>query len=307
MLSVHVPMLRCIPNSNLQLLPSHPSSKGSLGPDTTCASWHGTLVAVHHRPEHQCTTYHNRRVALDTLRKEYAALSLLRHPNITCIYGFHIPETGSAGVVMELMTTTLHLHCQSNPKLIFADVLPILTGVVSALCWMHTYGVVHSRLNSKYVYLSMSADSRYPLAKIGGPMERWGRNTAHYTNFNFRFSSNSRPSHNSESMPHQHAEDMTSIYAVGVMAVEALLGVEAFEDTPQQWIVALRRLGIDARFTHILSKCLEETPLLRPTSAELLRRLEEADILHIYDNGVAQRIAISRQVLTEDYVPVRRH
>eukprot|EP00117_Sycon_ciliatum_P027709 scpid55931/ scgid2873/ len=275
-------LLPCIPSSEIRCLPEHPISKSrALGTNSTMAMWQGALIALRHTGGHEAeiASLQDRKDRIDRLQNDFRAMSQLRHPNIIAVYGLHAPKTGHVALVVEPMETTLYSRCRLQPKILYTDVLSVVTQVVSALVYAETMGIVLTDVCTKNTFLLKSHSGRY-IAKVGG-----------HAIVQKTLSLNRR-----QSVPQHLLAGSTSdllqrrllkrshsagvrrqdnIFSVGSMIIESLLGGELVGNSPQRWVADLSRQGYtNAQLIHLITKCLDRAPKGHITSVDLLDRLE---------------------------------
>jgi serine/threonine-protein kinase len=256
------------------------------------------------------------RVEAERFRREALAAARLDHPNIVKVYDFgHAPD-GSAFLVMEMLTgPTLGEWLRASPRPDPAAVVAYLEPVCAAVDALHAAGIVHRDIKPANVSLPDSADpddvvklidlgiARFADAARGELTGQLIIGTAEYIAPEVATGAAAGPA--------------SDLYALGIMAFEALVGMPPFTgDTDREILVkhigappplaTLARSDLPVGFDDVLSRALAKDAASRYASArELARAMRAALSTPAAVRATARRRAARSILLVEGDADVR--
>ena len=233
----------------------------------------------------------DRRAAIDRFREECVLLSGLRHPNIVQMLGVHCGgDEADISLIMEYMHMDLE-HCMKTyPDIPLPYKTSILRDVAYGLAYLHSHNIIHRDLNAGNILLTESLWAK--IADLGMSklfdrkvvMQR--TKTVCPGAFDFM------PPESLTKAPKY--SDKLDIFSFGHLTVNLVNQEEphvddssiVLEDVEKKQIqFGKRREALD-QMSHQLGgshhplystvvQCLSDTPDQRPTSRDLVKRMEE--------------------------------
>ncbi|MFG6097754.1 serine/threonine protein kinase [Leptolyngbyaceae cyanobacterium CCMR0082] len=229
----------------------------------------GQLVAIKYLHRHSLSTH--------AFLRELHCLLSLSHPHIVACHALEHCEDGRRLVLEYCAGGTLRSHMLS--PLSVADILTLVSDVLSGLAHAHQQGIIHCDIKPENILLSYS-DGRWR-AKISD----FGiaKLTQDQQNHEGTGQTGS-PAYMAPERFYRQYSPSADVYAVGVMLFELLVGQRPFTGTPMALQSAhLNQPVPDADqlsepLKHIIAKALEKLPARRyPTAAEMLVDLKQLD------------------------------
>jgi eukaryotic-like serine/threonine-protein kinase len=236
-----------------------------------------------------CRAYSSNPQMVARFIAEARAANQIRHRNIVDVFGFGALADGRQYYAMELLVgATLDDFMKARVRLPVGEALAILRGVARALDAAHEKGIVHRDLKPENVFLVEDEDVGvvpklldFGIAKLvtegaSGPKTRTGApiGTPEYM----------AP----EQCRGKSVDRRADVYALGVLAFEALVGARPFAgdvmDLMMQHVQTAppkpsSRAPLPVELDAPLLAMLEKDPDKRPSSAsEAVRELEEAAV-----------------------------
>jgi serine/threonine-protein kinase len=158
--------------------------------------------------------------------REARVIAKLEHPNIIPIYAFDI-EGGIPWMSMRLVSGGTLSGILGERKMTEAEVAAIVTAVAGALDYAHGQGVVHRDVKPQNILLDESGQQVY-LADFGIAKMVEGATVLTQTGM-----ISGTPQYMAPEQAHAKLDQRSDIYALGVVAYEALTGSVPFSaDTP---------------------------------------------------------------------------
>ena len=234
----------------------------------------------------------DRRAAIDRFREECVLLSGLRHPNIVMMLGvYYGGDEADMSLIMEYMHMDLSYCIETYPDISLPYKTSILRDVAYGLAYLHSCNIMHRNLSTLNILLTESLKAK--IADLG-EAELFDRETV-------MVPTRSRCPGNCMFMPPECLKDSPKygtpldIFSFGHLTIclinqKALVGVTDQTVTGadvqmEQMEVGKRRRALDQMshqlggFHHPLYstvvQCLSDTPDQRPTSRDLVKRMEE--------------------------------
>ena len=246
---------------------------------------HDILVG---RGQEEPVSTKDRQAAISRFREECVLLSDLRHPNIVQMLGVHYSGSDEADIslIMEYMHMDLE-HCMKTyPDIPLPYKTSILEDVAYGLAYLHSLNIVHRDLNAGNVLLTESL--RAKIADLG-VAKLLDRETAMIRTRNACPGAQDfmAPESLEESPKYGVKLDVFSfghltIYLVNQKPPRILDSAITSPDLHKKQIqVAKRRRSLDQMggsrhpLYSTVVQCLSDTPDQRPTSRDLVKRMEE--------------------------------
>jgi eukaryotic-like serine/threonine-protein kinase len=209
--------------------------------------------------------------ALDGLRSEARALRALAHPIIVRAFGA-VLDGDRPHLVLEHLDGPRLSTLIRRYGVIVEQLLPLVAELSSALHYMHARGYLHLDVKPRNVV--MSARPRLIDLSIAAPIE-----TARALPYTVGTDAYMAPE---QCVPTRSAElgPQTDIWAFGATMYEALARRQAFMSSAEERHPQLRSRpaplpkSVPAELADVLMRCLEPSPLDRPTAAELAALVE---------------------------------
>lgn len=270
-----------IPEKDLQVTPTL-LGEGALAAVHT-AKWRGASVAVKFIRSDRFSRKKSQADELTReLRKEACIASQLLHPAIVRLYGVYAAGTHHVGLVMELMTISLHDRVLQDPALSTPCITHVLHDVASALAYLHSRqpGIIHRDVSPRNILLSEDSAHQRLVAKLADfttakVVENIGFDQHSSTSgvigtlaYLPREAIDKDPV--TEKLVYSSAVDLFSVGAVGLFAI--LRKQPGY--TPRAKPDYLNLVEINHVLYKPLKECLEDDPRRRPSSSQLQVRLE---------------------------------
>ncbi|HWP05522.1 MAG TPA: serine/threonine-protein kinase [Polyangiaceae bacterium] len=226
--------------------------------------------------------------AMGRLRREAKALQSLQHENVVRILDWGESGDGNPWFAMEYLEgESLAALLERVGTLPEAEVVALLTPVCAALEQAHRLGIVHRDLKPQNIFLARAGGATVPKILDFGIAALHDSGTL--TN-SVMLSGTPMYMAPEQWEGLSHAEARSDVYALGVIAYQALSGKYAFEaDTPLAWmkkvqfetpldlVSAMGERPVSPAFASAVMKALAKNPAERPqTPMELLRSLRPA-------------------------------
>ncbi|MEZ4360619.1 MAG: protein kinase [Kofleriaceae bacterium] len=203
--------------------------------------------------------------------REARSASQLTHENIVGVLDFGWDDAlGVTYLVMErLFGQSLAASLGHGSRIEWPDVVPLLVQITRALVVAHGVGIVHRDLTSRNVILVEVAGRRVAkLCDFG-----LSRHTAGGDRVTQHGASVGTPAYTApEQLAGGGVEASADLYGLGVLAYEMLTG-HLPGPSPEVISSAFPDLGVPEELASIVSRCLAQDPLVRPTAAALERML----------------------------------
>ena len=247
----------------------------------------------------------DRRAVIERFREECSLLSSLRHPNVVQFMGVHYGrDEADISLIMEYVHMDLE-HCMNTyPDIPLSYKTSILRDVAYGLAYLHSLDVIHRDLNTGNILLTESL--RAKIADLG-VAKLFNRETAiNRTRTICPGAHDFMPPESLEESPKYSAKlDVFSfghltVYLVNQkppLVIATHISVEDIQKKQLQ--VGMRRRPLDQMggshhplYTTAV-QCLGDTPAQRPTSRDLVRRMEEICKQHpVSHENTLQTLAI---------------
>lgn len=219
----------------------------------------GQLVALKHINRSRLTTH-------DFLR-EFRFLLSLDHPQIANCHALEQSDMGRQLVLDYCEAGTLRSLIEQDTRLTLAEILHLVTEVLTALEHAHRQGIVHCDIKPENILLTLTPDSwqvkisDFGIARLNQELE------------NNRMGATGSPAYMApERFYHQYAAS-SDLYAVGIVLYELLLGDRPFSGSHNQLMVA--HLNHAVEIPTVLPHSLQS--LLRKSLQKLMpRRFQRA-------------------------------
>ncbi|MGF1522642.1 MAG: serine/threonine-protein kinase [Leptolyngbyaceae cyanobacterium] len=203
--------------------------------------------------------------------RELRFLLSLSHPHIVNCYAIEQSDTGRKLVLDYCEAGTLRSLLEQETQLTLAEILTLITEVLTALNHAHNRHIVHCDIKPENILLSLTADSWQAKVSDFGIARLSQELKGAYTG------ATGSPAYMApERFYHQYAE-ASDLYAVGVMLYELLLGDRPFTGNHQQLMIAHLNYPITLPSTLpqglqlLLSKSLEKLMARRFRSATAMQ------------------------------------
>ena len=228
-------------------------------------------------------------------------LSKIRHPNLVQLLGAQLHKDGTPpALIFEYFPFNLQNCLQKYPSISKHDKYCILSGISKGLHYLHSRPspIVHGSLNARNVMLTASLQ-----AKISDPV-RFGAEVP-----------------NSDDAAYQPPEEAPAtggdIFCFGDLIIHVLLQqipqLEAKKSDEDVELSEVQRrkkyIGSPAGDSHqsfkeLAIKCLDDSPMLRPTSSSLVREIEKiiAPIQPEFENILDMHHALEKLTLSKETV-----
>ena len=228
-----------------------------------------------------------RRAAIERFREECVLLSSLRHPNVVQFMGVHYGrDEADINLIMEYMHTGLDKYLKTYPDIPLPYKTRILRDIAYGLAYLHSIPIIHRDLNAGNVLLTESG--RAKIADLGVAKLFHNQVTMQRTISLCPGAPDFMPPESLSRPPRYN--NKLDVFSFGHLTIY-LVNQEApyVEDqtiTPRdvqsgQVQVGKRRRSLDQMgdlrhpLYRIAVQCLSDTPDQRPTSRDLVRRMEE--------------------------------
>jgi hypothetical protein len=271
-----------------------------------------SIVAVKQQQRYKCL---EGVLLSDFVQKERVLLGLLRHPCLVEVFGVEVIEGGQTLVIQELMASDLKTRLQSENKISPTQILKIIKNVALGLHHLHT-----ARCSGPVVHLDLKWDNilcprkekdyykigDFGLSRIGranGEMQR--HLTSDYsTQTSWRYPRGwSAP----EVVRNRQFGPPSDICTLGILLYVLFTGEDPtwrYDNYKTQTVHERLRLSdptlnIPPKFLELISKCVEEDYIKRPTITEVLDELDQINWeLQAYSIPLWEKI--QRGILTDD-------
>ncbi|MBE7383944.1 MAG: serine/threonine protein kinase [Leptolyngbya sp. SIO1E4] len=190
--------------------------------------------AIHHKAARLVALKHLNRDRLTTRRflRELRFLLSLEHPHIVNCYALEQSATGRQLVLDYCEGGTLRSIMEQETQLTLAEILTLVTDILSALEHAHSQRIVHCDIKPENILLSLTPNgwqakvSDFGIARLN--QELRGEHTG----------ATGSPAYMApERFYHQYAET-SDLYAVGIILYELLVGDRPFSGSHTQLMVA---------------------------------------------------------------------
>ena len=245
---------------------------------------HDTLVG---RGQEEPVNEESRRVLISRFREECVLLSGLRHPNIVQMLGVHYGGNDEADIslIMEYMHMDLD-HCiETYPNILLSYKTSILRDVAYGLAYLHSIPIIHRDLNAGNVLLTESLKAK--IADLG-VAKLFDRETAMIrTRTVCPGALDYMPPEALERSPKYGSKLDTfsfghlTIYLANEEVPRVSDSMIRVEDVQKKQVqVGKRRQALDQMggsrhpLYSTVVQCLSDTPDQRPTSRDLVKRME---------------------------------
>ena len=255
-----------------------------------------------------------RTAAISSFRRECNILSGLHHPNVVQFMGVHFGSDDEADIslIMEYMHMDLE-HCMKTyPDIPLPYKTSILRDVAYGLAYLHSHNIIHRDLNAGNVLLTESLRAKIADLGVAKLFER--ETVRKHTMTVAPGAVDFMPPESTVSSPKYDCKlDIFSYGHLAVYLVNQKAPVVADQlVTPNdvkknQMQVAKRREALD-QMSHQLGgsraplystvvQCLSDTPDKRPTSRDLVKRIEEICYRHPipYRNSLGSLAILAQQ------------
>ena len=227
-------------------------------------------------------------VVSDRFREECVLLSGLRHPNVVQFMGVHYGRDCEADIslIMEYMHMDLDQCMKTYPDIPFPYKTSILRDVAYGLAYLHSIPIIHRDLNAGNVLLTESL--RAKIADLG-VAKLFDRETVMiHTRTVCPGAMDFMPPESLTKSPKYN--DTLDVFSFGHLIIYLVnqdpprvndLAITAFDVLKGQRQVGKRREALDQMggsghpLYSIAVQCLSDTPDQRPTSRDLVRRMEK--------------------------------
>nr|WP_307333591.1 protein kinase [Microbacterium sp. SORGH_AS_1204] len=233
-------------------------------------------------------------------------LAALDHPALITLYDAQVIGDGNAYVIMEFITgPSLARRIETEGPVAAGVVAGVVQDLAGALATIHRVGIVHGRVDSSTVLLRPRRDVDRALAPVLTGFDITHLGGAHPASPDpGPLSSYLTP----EQVRGEPARAASDVYALGLLALDALTGEPPLRGGPMQELV-LAPLAYDpeipARVGHgwrtLLTAMTDSDPASRPTAAEV-----ESLAGELRENGGVSRDAPDAAASVSEPVPALR-
>jgi len=217
----------------------------------------------------------------ERFRLEAQALASLQHPNVVRVHAARL-EGREPYLVLELLEESLEDVLARRGSLPFAEVESVTRGLLAALRYLHTHGVVHRDLKPANVLFD--AEGRVKITDFG-LARRLGESTLRLTATGELLGT---PAYMApeQALDVKAAGPAADVYALGGVVHAMLTGAPPFAASgggPLQMLARLRseqapapsslRVGVPAHLDRLCAACMRKDPRRRPSLSGVLRLL----------------------------------
>jgi serine/threonine protein kinase len=224
---------------------------------------------------------------MERFRREAATTAKLRHPNIVTVYDFATLPNGRSYLVMEFLSgPPLARWLEENAPAPIDRVVGYLKQVCKAVGALHRAGIVHRDIKPSNIILPDPAnpDDTVKVVDFGIARLRDAGDGARLTGKNVLGTADYLAP---EIIEGGEADPYSDIYALGVVAYEALVGRTPFHGASKSAVLLQHltktparpsslRPDLPGRIDDVLMRCLEKEPARRYQSADGLAEALEA-------------------------------
>ena len=269
---------------------------------------HDILVG---RGKEERVSEEQRKAVIDCFHEECKLLSGLRHPNVVQFMGVHYGrEEADISLIMEYMHMDLNQCIKTYHDIPLPYKTSILRDVAYSLAYLHSIPIIHRDLNAGNVLLTESL--RAKIADLGVAKLFDMKTAMIHTRTVCPGAMDFMPPESLGDSPKYNAQlDIFSfghllIFLANQKAPVVIYGSLTPADVQKKQIqVGMRRTSLDKMggpghpLYSIAVQCLSDTPDQRPTSRDLVRRMEELCEKHPlpYKNTL-QTVSLSEEIST---------
>jgi serine/threonine protein kinase len=224
---------------------------------------------------------------MERFRREAATTAKLRHPNIVTVYDFATLPNGRSFLVMEFLSgPSLMKWLEEHAPAPIDTVVDYLKQVCRAIGALHRAGIVHRDIKTSNIILPdpVNPDDTVKVVDFGIARLRDTSDGGRLTGKSVLGTADYLAP---ELIEGGEADPRSDLYALGVVAYEALAGAPPFRGASKSAVLlqhltktparpSTLRSDLHSNFDDVLLRCLEKDPMQRYPSAEALAEALEA-------------------------------